>query len=145
MKFQRWNLRKTDESAVRALKDAGYPYLVCTVLASRGVCDAHAAALDLLAYDLGSSVMGSLGGWFWSAGGWPAVAGFVAALLALRASAPPPHERLPNERPSADRIAIDRPSPHNQICGFERLGLLRLPGEGFRLRQPCRGDGHLGR
>ena len=47
MKFQRWNLRKTDESAVRALKDAGYPYLVCTVLASRGVCDAHAAAQAL--------------------------------------------------------------------------------------------------
>ena len=43
----------------------------------------HAAALYLLAYYLGSSVMGSLGGWFWSAGGWPAVSGFVAAMLAL--------------------------------------------------------------
>jgi MFS transporter, YNFM family, putative membrane transport protein len=43
---------------------------------------AHAASLYLLAYYLGSSLMGSLGGSFWSAGGWPAVAGFVLTLLA---------------------------------------------------------------
>lgn len=42
----------------------------------------HAAALYLLAYYLGSSLMGSAGGLFWAAGGWPAVAGFNAALLA---------------------------------------------------------------
>ena len=42
----------------------------------------HAASLYLLAYYLGSSVMGSVGGWFWSEGGWPGVAGFTALLLA---------------------------------------------------------------
>jgi MFS transporter, YNFM family, putative membrane transport protein len=43
----------------------------------------HASSLYLLAYYLGSSVMGSMGGWFWSAGQWPAVAAFVISLLAL--------------------------------------------------------------
>jgi YNFM family putative membrane transporter len=43
----------------------------------------HATAFYLLAYYLGSSVMGSLGGWFWSTGGWTAVSGYVAAMLAL--------------------------------------------------------------
>ncbi|WP_419729227.1 MFS transporter [Lichenicola sp.] len=42
----------------------------------------HAASLYLLAYYLGSSIMGSVGGWFWSAAGWPGVAGFAAVLLA---------------------------------------------------------------
>lgn len=42
----------------------------------------HAASLYLLAYYLGSSLMGSAGGWFWSAGGWPGVAGFNAVMLA---------------------------------------------------------------
>ncbi len=41
----------------------------------------HAAALYLLSYYLGSSVMGSIGGWFWTHGGWNAVVGFAAALL----------------------------------------------------------------
>ena len=39
----------------------------------------HAASLYLLAYYLGSSVMGSAGGWFWSAFGWAGVAAFTAA------------------------------------------------------------------
>src|ERR1700722_8374273 len=43
----------------------------------------HASSLYLLAYYLGSSVMGSIGGWFWSAGQWPAVAAFAIALLVL--------------------------------------------------------------
>jgi YNFM family putative membrane transporter len=43
----------------------------------------HASSLYLLAYYLGSSLMGSLGGWFWAAGGWPAVAAFVGAMLGL--------------------------------------------------------------
>lgn len=43
----------------------------------------HATSLYLLAYYLGSSVMGSIGGRFWSTGGWPAVVGFALALLAL--------------------------------------------------------------
>lgn len=41
----------------------------------------HASSLYLLAYYLGSSIMGSVGGWFWSHGGWNAVAGFAGALL----------------------------------------------------------------
>ena len=47
----------------------------------------HASSLYLLAYYAGASVMGSLGGWFWTAGRWPAVAGFAGALLALALSA----------------------------------------------------------
>lgn len=43
----------------------------------------QAAALYLLAYYLGSSVVGSLGGRFWSTLGWPGVAALVGALLAL--------------------------------------------------------------
>ncbi|MGU7783408.1 MFS transporter [Burkholderia sp. PU8-34] len=43
----------------------------------------QAAALYLLSYYLGSSVVGSLGGRFWSASGWPGVAGLVAALLGV--------------------------------------------------------------
>lgn len=41
----------------------------------------HASSLYLLAYYLGSSIMGSVGGWFWAHGGWNAVAGFSLALL----------------------------------------------------------------
>ncbi len=43
----------------------------------------HASSLYLLAYYLGSSVMGSVAGWFWSAGQWTAVAAFVIALLVM--------------------------------------------------------------
>ncbi len=49
---------------------------------SRAALDkGHAASLYLLAYYLGSSVLGSLGGWFWSRGHWPGVAGYTAVLL----------------------------------------------------------------
>jgi len=41
----------------------------------------HASALYLLAYYVGASVMGSVGGWFWLHAGWAGVTGFVAALL----------------------------------------------------------------
>jgi len=41
----------------------------------------HASSLYLLTYYLGSSIMGSVGGWFWDHGGWNAVAGFAVALL----------------------------------------------------------------
>ncbi|WP_152630679.1 MFS transporter [Thalassospira sp. HJ] len=41
----------------------------------------HASSLYLLAYYLGSSIMGSVGGWFWDQGGWNAVAGFAGVLL----------------------------------------------------------------
>ncbi len=43
----------------------------------------HASSLYLLGYYLGSSVAGSLGGHFWSADGWWAVAAFTSALLGL--------------------------------------------------------------
>jgi MFS transporter, YNFM family, putative membrane transport protein len=46
-----------------------------------GTDRAHAASLYLLAYYLGSSLMGSLGGWFWAAYRWPGVAAFSAAML----------------------------------------------------------------
>jgi YNFM family putative membrane transporter len=41
----------------------------------------HAASLYLLAYYLGSSLLGSAGGWFWTQAGWGGVVGFVAVLL----------------------------------------------------------------
>ena len=43
----------------------------------------HAASLYLLAYYVGGSVAGSLGGWFWSAGGWFAVVAFTMCMLSL--------------------------------------------------------------
>ncbi len=43
----------------------------------------YASSLYLLAYYLGSSTMGSAGGWFWAEGGWPMVAGFNSVLLAI--------------------------------------------------------------
>jgi len=43
----------------------------------------HASSLYLLAYYVGSSVMGTVGGWFWAGGGWDAVAGLVALMLAV--------------------------------------------------------------
>lgn len=42
----------------------------------------QASSLYLLAYYLGSSVAGTLGGFFWHAAGWTGVALFIAALLA---------------------------------------------------------------
>jgi YNFM family putative membrane transporter len=47
----------------------------------------HAAGLYLLAYYLGSSVLGSLGGLFWSTGGWTGVAAMVGVALAAGAIA----------------------------------------------------------
>ena len=43
---------------------------------------AQAASLYLLSYYAGSSVLGTLGGRFWTLGPWPAGGGFVAALFA---------------------------------------------------------------
>ena len=42
----------------------------------------HASSLYLLAYYLGSSVLGSAGGWFWEHGQWPALVAFSVVLLA---------------------------------------------------------------
>lgn len=47
----------------------------------------HASSLYLLSYYLGSSVMGSVGGWFWGHGGWGAVAGFTLLLVGLGVAA----------------------------------------------------------
>jgi len=44
---------------------------------------AQAASLYLLSYYLGSSVLGAVGGWSWSAGGWAGVAELAGGLLAL--------------------------------------------------------------
>ena len=44
MKYERWLIPETDDAAVEALMDAGYPYLVSTVLASRGVVTPEQAA-----------------------------------------------------------------------------------------------------
>ncbi|MBQ1459529.1 MAG: single-stranded-DNA-specific exonuclease RecJ [Oscillospiraceae bacterium] len=64
MKFQQWNLASVPEETVRRLTDAGYPYLVSTVLASRGItsetdaadfliCDHRLAYSPLLMADMG--------------------------------------------------------------------------------------------
>ena len=42
----------------------------------------HASSLYLLAYYLGSSIAGSLGGYFWLADGWNAVVAFILIMLA---------------------------------------------------------------
>ncbi|WP_244847591.1 MFS transporter [Caballeronia sp. SL2Y3] len=47
----------------------------------------QAAALYLLAYYLGSSLIGSYGGHFWTGFGWPGVAGLIAGLLVLGVAA----------------------------------------------------------
>jgi YNFM family putative membrane transporter len=43
----------------------------------------HAASLYLLAYYLGSSVLGSAGGWFWQKDGWTSVIEFTGVLVAM--------------------------------------------------------------
>lgn len=47
----------------------------------------HATSLYLLAYYIGASVMGSLGGWVWTAGRWPAIAAFTGGQFALALAA----------------------------------------------------------
>src|SRR6218665_3047240 len=48
-----------------------------------GAHKGHAASLYLLAYYLGSSVLGSVGGWFWEHGGWGGVCAFALVALGL--------------------------------------------------------------
>ena len=43
----------------------------------------HASSLYLLTYCIGSSTMGSVGGWFWEYGHWPGVAALGGALMLL--------------------------------------------------------------
>jgi YNFM family putative membrane transporter len=47
----------------------------------------HASSLYLLNYYLGSSIVGSAGGWFWTGQGWSGVAGFTSVLVALALAA----------------------------------------------------------
>ena len=47
----------------------------------------HAASLYLLAYYLGSSTLGAMGGWFWDHGGWGALSGYAMAVLLVAAIA----------------------------------------------------------
>ena len=48
MRYQRWDVAPARPEAVQRLMDAGYPYLVSSVLASRGIDTAEAAADFLL-------------------------------------------------------------------------------------------------
>ncbi|WP_175106467.1 MFS transporter [Pararobbsia alpina] len=43
----------------------------------------HASSLYLLAYYLGSSILGSAGGWFWQKHGWTSVIEFTCVLVAM--------------------------------------------------------------
>ncbi len=43
----------------------------------------HASSLYMLAYYIGSSVMGSAGGWFWAMEGWSAIVIFTLVMMAL--------------------------------------------------------------
>lgn len=48
-----------------------------------GASKGHAASLYLLFYYMGSSITGSVGGWFWQQGGWGSVAALTGALALL--------------------------------------------------------------
>ena len=61
---------------------AGHSVASGTVGRLAGSAKALAASLYLLAYYLGSSVMGSTGGMLWSHAGWPGVVAFVGTALA---------------------------------------------------------------
>lgn len=53
---------------------------------------AQASSLYLLAYYLGSSVAGSVGGIFWTCAGWPGLIAFTAALLSVAIALPSPRK-----------------------------------------------------
>ncbi|MGI3902092.1 MAG: MFS transporter [Janthinobacterium lividum] len=61
---------------------AGHGVASGTVGGFAGSNKAQAASLYLLSYYAGSSILGTVGGIFWTAGRWTGVAGFVAALFA---------------------------------------------------------------
>ena len=48
-----------------------------------GASKGHAASLYLLFYYMGSSITGSVGGWFWQLGGWGSVAALTGTLALL--------------------------------------------------------------
>ncbi len=60
---------------------AGHGVASGTVGGFAGANKAQAASLYLLSYYAGSSILGTIGGTFWTAAHWTGVAGFVAALF----------------------------------------------------------------
>ena len=60
MKFKKWNIGSPQEQDVALLRSAGYPYLLSTVLAARGITSPEDAAEFLdrsaLTISAGSSV-----------------------------------------------------------------------------------------
>ena len=44
MKYEHWQIPAAPEDAIKTLMDAGYPYLVSSVLAARGVQTSEQAA-----------------------------------------------------------------------------------------------------
>ncbi|MBS7543489.1 MFS transporter [Ancylobacter oerskovii] len=50
-----------------------------------GLSKGHAASLYLLFYYIGSSVTGSMGGWFWEHGGWTSIVALTGGLAGLGA------------------------------------------------------------
>ncbi|MND94063.1 Inner membrane transport protein YnfM [compost metagenome] len=59
----------------------------------------QASSLYLFSYYLGSSVAGTLGGFFWQHGGWTGVGLFIAALLAVALTVALHLSRLPPKQP----------------------------------------------
>ena len=47
MKFKRWNIGSPQGADVERLRGAGYPYLLSTILAARGITTAEDAAAAL--------------------------------------------------------------------------------------------------
>ena len=64
---------------------AGHGVASGTVGGLAGADKAQASSLYLLSYYAGSSVLGTLGGAFWTLGRWPAVGSFAGALFAAAA------------------------------------------------------------
>jgi YNFM family putative membrane transporter len=58
----------------------------------------HASSLYMLAYYVGSSLMGSAGGWFWAINGWAAVVAFTLVLLTLAFISACAAQRLAREK-----------------------------------------------
>ncbi|MNY01515.1 Inner membrane transport protein YnfM [compost metagenome] len=61
----------------------GHAVASSSVGALAGANKGHATSLYLLFYYLGSSVVGSISGWFWQHGGWNAVVGLTCGLALL--------------------------------------------------------------
>lgn len=67
-----------------ALVTAGY-FIAHSVVSGSigplaGLTKGHASSLYLLFYYMGSSITGSVGGWFWQHGGWPGVCALTGAM-----------------------------------------------------------------